>query len=121
MDTTAETISTLQLEEILFLNEAKSNTNFKNKNCWQFIKLFLFFFIAKNFGCSFKPNIDSRQGKTQNLPMKSYEELFPNVNNATVSLKKMNQSVDALEGSILRKLLSSVDFREVRSSKIFEF
>jgi len=49
--------------------------------------------------------------KRKILPMKSYEELFPNVNNDTVSLKNMNQSVDALEGSVLRKLHSSVDFR----------
>lgn len=50
-----------------------------------------------------RPIIDVRHNKTQNLPMKSYEDLYTKVNNDAVSLKNVNQSVDALEESALKK------------------
>ena len=41
MDTSTETISNLQLEEMLFLPAADSNINFNSKNCLQFTKLLI--------------------------------------------------------------------------------
>lgn len=52
---------------------------------------------------TFRPIIDVRHNKAQNLPMKSYEDLYTKVNNEAVSLKNVNQSVDALEENALKK------------------
>lgn len=53
--------------------------------------------------------------------MKSYEELYPKVNNDTVSLKNTNLSVTALEESVLKKLHSSVDFRKFALERFLSF